>query len=123
MSQVNFAIRRGERAAQVERPASLTYDGLSIPCSIGNLNSYQRLKPDGGGFQTFQGLFVKILRVDIPPEWSNQITTPLHRGQNVTITNNDSESPGYGETTDMVIGENNQFTAQMVMLNLESIPA
>ena len=119
MSQVNFGIRRGEREAQRERPASITYGGVTMPCSPGNLNFFQRLSATGAGFQNVQGLFVKILRVDIPPQFADLSLEPFHSGQHATITNLDPESPEYGETFDLVVGQNNQWTAHLLLLNLE----
>lgn len=119
MSQVNFAIRRGEREAQRERPASITYAGVTMPCSPGNLNFFRRLSATGGGFQNVQGLFVKILRIDIPPQFGDQAVDPFQSGRQVTVTNLDPESPECGETFNLTVGQNNQWTAQMVLLNLE----
>jgi hypothetical protein len=123
MSQVNYGIMRGEREAQRERPAKLTYGGVDIPCSPGNLNFFMRLKADGGGFQGVQGLFVKILREDIPDQFNDLGVDAFHSGHNITVTNLDPESPECGETFDLVVGQNNQWTAQMVLLNLEKLLA
>lgn len=120
MSQVNFGLRRAERAAQLQRPAKLTYADKEIPCTPGNLDFFFQLRGDGGGFMSQQTMYVKILRIDIPAELA-ALPEPFHSGHKVTITNLDLESPGYGEVFDLVVGKNNITTSQMVMLNLASL--
>jgi|GEM_PF-4972704 len=119
MSLVNFALRRGERAAQRLRPASLTYAGVTLPCSPGNLSFFQRLAPGGAGFQNVQSLFVQILRTDIPPQFVALCGDPFQSGQQVVVTNLDPESPGYGETFALTIGDGSQWTAHLLRLHLE----
>jgi len=120
VSLVNRAIIRGERATQSIRPASLSYAGDTILCTPGNLNFFEQLKPDGGGFQDQQNLHVKILRKDITAKMLAVQPSPFFAGQYVVVTNLDTESPGYGEQFSLIIGKNNVWQAMMVQINLTS---
>lgn len=127
MSQTSFAIWRGEKKSQSIRPATLTYplpDGstVNIPCTLGNYDFFDRLRADGGGFEKMDALFIKILRADIPPA-ALGTGANFQRGQNVTVTNNDPDSPAFGEEFTLRIGENNSIQPMLMLLNLEKLRA
>jgi len=74
----------------------------------------------------FDNVFIKIIREDIPTILGldgQQHPIDFKSGQKCQLINLDTESPGYGETFNMVIGENNQLTAIVLMLNIQSIRA
>jgi len=109
---VNFLIQRGQRLARSLRPVTLLYSGKEIPCTPGNLEFFERLRPDGGGFSGFKNQHVTILRADIP----NGLV--FKRGQNCQVRDEDT-----GEEFDLVVGENNSTQATVLMLNLQTNPA
>ena len=115
MSVVNTAIIDGERLAQELRPASITYAGDTIPCTIGNTYFFEQMTQ--AGFQSTNALHVKILRCDITPRMK-AANGPFFSGQCVKIQNLDPESPGYMEIFDLIIGENNVESALVIQLNL-----
>ena len=123
MSQSSFATERGERKSQSIRPATLTYPvskgtPLNIPCTLGNLDFFRRYDPMGAGWNQIQQVTVKMLRIDIPP-LSMQPPNQFQRGQAVTLTNNDPDSPGVGESWSLIIGENNTVQPDVMILRLE----
>lgn len=112
MSPVTALLTSGERFAQQLRPARLSWTNGpegGIPCTPGNLDFFERLKSDGGGLQSIQGLYVKILRSDIS-------STDFKSGQAVTVT--DTES---GDTHRLIVGQNNSKQAAVLILNLEKL--
>lgn len=115
MGLMTAAIIRGERMAQAARPAVLTYADDEVPCCPGNLDFFQRLKADGGGFENHQGLFVKILRCDIP---TSMMSAGFKSGHQVTVTDLTS-----GDQDSLVIGENNSWQPEVLILNLEKVVA
>lgn len=126
MSQTSVQIERAERRSQAIRPGTLNYpmgqETLSIPCTLGNLDFYNRLVAGGGGFQGFQHVFIKILRKDIPAA-ALAPNASFQRGQNVTLVNNDPDSPGFNEEWELVIAENNSVQPTVILLNLERVVA
>ena len=121
MSQTSNLIRRGERRSQSIRPATLEYPvaggSVKVPCTLGNLDFFQVLMGEAG-FQGRQHLYVKILRSDIPPS-NIAISDVFSKGLPVTITNQDEESPGFGEEFKLLVADNNATQPQLLSLHLE----
>lgn len=125
-SITNALTVRGERRAQQLRPATLIYAGKQIPCSPGNKMFFQVLKQGVGGFTSIESLFLKMLRSDLPmvPDGKGgEKRIEFKRGQVCLIRNDDPDCPVPGETFRLVIGENNQVTTMVLMLNVESTQA
>lgn len=106
---VNFLIQRGQRLARSLRPATLLYGGHEIPCTPGNLEFFERLRSDGGGFTQHKGQHITILRADIPTG------VVFKRGQNCQVRDEDS-----AEVFDLVVGENNSTQSAVMILNLQT---
>lgn len=109
---VNFLIQRGQRLARSLRPATLFYGEHQIPCTPGNLEFFERLRPDGGGFSGYKNQHVTILRSDIPAG------VVFKRGQNCQVRDEDT-----AEIFALVVGENNSTQATVMILNLQTNPA
>lgn len=109
---VKFLIQRGQRLARSLRPATLLYGAHEIPCTPGNLEFFERLRADGGGFSGYKNQHVTILRADIPAG------VTFTRGQNCALRDEDS-----AETVNLVIGENNSTQSTVMILNLQTNPA
>ena len=108
-SGVNYLIQRGQRLARSLRPATLLYGGYEIPCTPGNLEFFERLSPDGGGFTTHKNKHITILRADIPSG------VVFKRGQTCAVRDEDS-----AEVVSLVVGDNNSTQASVMMLNLQT---
>jgi hypothetical protein len=106
---VNYLIQRGQRLARSLRPATLIYGGNEIPCTPGNLEFFERLRADGGGFSVHKGQFITLLRADIPTG------VTFKRGQNCAVRDEDS-----GDVFNLKVGENNSTQAAVMILNLQS---
>lgn len=106
---VNFLIQRGQRLARSLRPATLLYGAHEIPCTPGNLEFFERLNADGGGFSTYKNQHVTILRADIPAG------VTFKRGQTCQVRDEDS-----GDIYQLIVGENNSTQSAVLMLNLQT---
>lgn len=106
---VNALLSQGQRFTRALRPATLLYGGKEIPCTPGNLDFFERLRADGGGFTSFQGQHITILRADIPAG------IVFKRGQTCQVRDEASE-----DVFNLTIGENNSTQATIMILNLQS---
>lgn len=111
-ASVNLLIQRGQRLARSLRPCTLLYGGAEIPCTPGNLDFFERLRPDGGGFSVYKNLHVTILRADLSPAHT------FHRGDPIRVRDEDTQ-----EVFNLFVGDNNSTQAAVLILNLQTNPA
>jgi len=116
----NHLIELAERRAQQIRPGTLTCPlaggSVDIPCTLGNLDFFQRITP--GGFQPVKTVSIRLLRSDIPAE-ALAPSFNFQRGKAVVLTNDDQECPAFGEKFNLIIAESNSEQPMVMVLNLE----
>lgn len=109
-------IERGERDAQAERPASLSYGSVTdIPCVPGNHRFFEVMADNNAGRVKMDAQAIRVLRCDLPAALNNPNSDIFTRGQGVQI-----KDLRNGDVFRLVIGQNNSWQTDVLTLMVES---